>query len=102
MRSGHPEHRSVGGRLTMCPGCVSDADAFLVAAGGIMTAGTTSLRRLRRRLRAHVPQADTGTERAPAAPIATDHGRPWSVVRKERRGTATARPARVRRVDGHP
>ena len=76
MRSGHPQHRPFGGRLIMCPGCVSDADALLVAAGGMIAAGTTSLRRLRRHLRVHVPEADTGTECAPAAPIATDRERP--------------------------
>ena len=76
MRSGHPPHRPFGGRLNMCPGCVSEADALLAAAGGMVAAGSTSLRRLRRRLRVHVPGSDTGTECAPAAPIATDHERP--------------------------
>ena len=76
MRFGDPQHRPFGGRLIMCPGCVSDADALLVATGGMIAAGTTSLRRLRRRLRVHLPEADTGTECAPAAPIATDHDRP--------------------------
>ena len=46
----------------MCPGCVFDSDASLVAAGGTVAAGTTSLRRLRRRLRVYVPAADTSTE----------------------------------------
>ena len=68
MRSGDPQHGTFRGRLIMCPGCVSDALALLVATGGMIAAGTTSLRRLRRRLRVHLPEADTGTECAPAAP----------------------------------
>ena len=84
----------------MCPGCVSDSDASLVEAGGTVAAGTTSLRRLRRRLRVYVPAADTSTECASAAPIATDLDRAVSVDRKDRRGAATASPARAWRVDG--
>jgi len=76
MRSGHPQHRHCGGRLIMCPGCVSDADALLVAASGMIAAGTTSFRRLRRRLRVPVPEADTGTECTPAALLKTDDDRP--------------------------
>lgn len=60
----------------MCPGCVSDADALLVAAGGMIAAGRTSFRRLRRRLRVHVPAADTGAESAQAALLKMDDDRP--------------------------
>jgi hypothetical protein len=55
---------------------VSDADALLVAAGGMIAAGRTSFRRLRRRLRVHVPAADTGTESAQAALLKMDDDRP--------------------------
>ena len=61
--------------MIMCAGCVSDTDALLLAAGGLIAAGRTSVRRLRRRSRVQIAVVDAEIKRGADSPIGAESER---------------------------